>query len=122
MDLFSSVCAVQNLWLAARAEGLGVGWVSIFDNETVRKTLGIPERILPVAYLCVGKVRGYQPRPELETAGWRQRLPLETLIHFDQWGQQGPDQAVADANLLDQLRIDERAAQNGALLEEIANA
>jgi 5,6-dimethylbenzimidazole synthase len=92
--------------------------VSIFDNETVRKTLGIPERIIPVAYLCVGKVRGYQPRPELETAGWRQRLPLETLIHFDQWGQQGP---VLDANLLDQLRIDERAAQNGALLEEIAS-
>jgi 5,6-dimethylbenzimidazole synthase len=116
MDVFSSVCAVQNLWLAARAEGLGVGWVSIFDNETVRKILGIPERIIPVAYLCIGKVRGYQPRPELETAGWRQRLPLESLVHFDQWGQQGDD-----SGLRGRIETDERAAQNGALLAEIAS-
>ena len=86
MDLFSSVCAVQNLWLAARAEGLGVGWVSIFDNGKLQRILGVPRRIVPVAYLCVGKVRGYHPKPELEAAGWLPRLPLETLLHFDRWG------------------------------------
>jgi 5,6-dimethylbenzimidazole synthase len=86
MDLFASVCAVQNLWLAARAEGLGVGWVSIFDNGKLQRILGIPRRIVPIAYLCVGKVRGYHPKPELEAAGWLPRLPLETLLHFDRWG------------------------------------
>ena len=86
MDLYSSVCAVQNLWLAARAEGLGVGWVSIFDRQTVQSVLGIPQDIVLVAYLCVGKVKGYHPRPELETAGWRRRLPLADLVHLDHWG------------------------------------
>lgn len=86
MDLYSSVCAVQNLWLAARAEGLGVGWVSIFDAETVQAVLGIPKDIVLVAYLCVGKVKGYHPRPELECAGWRPRLPLAELVHSDRWG------------------------------------
>jgi 5,6-dimethylbenzimidazole synthase len=88
MDLFSSVCAVQNFWLAARAEGLGVGWVSIFDNEAVQRILDIPAHVVPVAYLCLGKVKGYHPRPELETAGWLPRLPLESLVHFDRWGAQ----------------------------------
>ncbi len=108
MDLYSSVCAVQNLWLAARAEGLGVGWVSIFDNGTVQRILNIPKRIVPIAYLCLGKVSGYHKRPELEAAGWRQRLPLEQLVHFDVWGRQGIEEA-----LLDQLRDDQRAAQTG---------
>lgn len=88
MDLYSSVCAVQNLWLAARAEGLGLGWVSIFDNTEVQEILNIPKGIIPVAYLCLGRVRGYHPKPELESAGWRPRLPLETLLHFDGWGRQ----------------------------------
>jgi len=104
MDLYSSVCAVQNLWLAARAEGLGIGWVSIFDNAVVQQALNIPAGIVPVAYLCVGKIRGYHPRPELESAGWRARLPLDQLIHFDQWGAQG-----GEDGLLEQLRDDEAA-------------
>jgi len=93
MDAYSTVCAVHNLWLAARAEGLGVGWVSIFDNDVVRKTLNIPDHIVPVAYLCIGHVRGYYQQPELELAGWRQRLPITELVHFDQWGcqNQQPD-------------------------------
>ena len=95
MDIYSSVCAVQNLWLAARAEGMGVGWVSIFDNATVQAALNIPEGIVPVAYLCVGKVRGYHRRPELETIGWRRRLPLEDLLHFDQWGSPERDETLA---------------------------
>ena len=94
MDMFSSVCAVQNLWLAARAEGLGVGWVSIFDNATVQAALNIPKGIVPIAYLCVGKVKGYHRRPELEAAGWRPRLPLDELLHFDQWDGPEPEEAL----------------------------
>ncbi len=108
MDLFSSVCAVQNLWLAARAEGLGVGWVSIFDNGTVQRILGIPKRIVPVAYLCIGKVRGYHARPELEKIGWRPRLPLDSLVHFDQWGHQD-----AEPEFRRILRDDALAARHG---------
>ncbi len=111
MDLYSSVCAVQNLWLAARAEGLGIGWVSIFDNETVRKSLDIPDGIVPVAYLCVGRVRGYHPRPELESAGWRPRLPIGDLIHFDRWN--GPHR---EKPLLDRLAQDQEAVYRGTFV------
>ena len=86
MDLYSAVCAVQNLWLAARSEGLGVGWVSIFRQSAIREILQLPERIMPVAYLCIGHVSHFLDQPELEAAGWRTRLPLEDLLHFDGWG------------------------------------
>lgn len=88
MDLYSSVCAVQNLWLAARAEGLGVGWVSIFDPAALQQTLGIPPEIVPVAYLCLGYVSHFVDRPELETAGWQRRQQVEELVFHEQWGQQ----------------------------------
>lgn len=87
MDIYSSVCAVQNLWLAARSEGLGVGWVSIFHQQALKEILGLPERIIPIAYLCLGQVSHFYDKPELETAGWRPRLPLEDLVYFEQWGQ-----------------------------------
>lgn len=87
MDLYSSVCAVQNLWLAARAEGLGVGWVSIIKQEALQKELNIPANIVPIAYLCIGHVSHFHQSPELQKAGWRNRLPLQDLIHFDQWQQ-----------------------------------
>ncbi|CAA6603889.1 5,6-dimethylbenzimidazole synthase [Rhodospirillaceae bacterium LM-1] len=90
MDEYSTVCAVMNLWLAARAEGLGVGWVSILDPEALKETLGIPERVVPVAYLCIGYVTHFLDKPELELAGWRQRLPLESLVHQDRWGNDAP--------------------------------
>lgn len=114
MDVFSSVCAVQNLWLAARAEGLGIGWVSIFDNEVVRQALNIPEAIVPVAYLCLGKVAGYHRRPELEEAGWRPRLPLDELIHFDQW--RGAD---SESGLLERLRADQAAVGVGTFIGDM---
>ena len=85
MDLYSAVCAVQNLWLAARAENLGVGWVSIIHNENLREILNIPENIVPIAYLCVGHVRFFHEKPELEKAGWLNRLPIEEVIHYDTW-------------------------------------
>jgi 5,6-dimethylbenzimidazole synthase len=85
-DLFSTCLAVQNLWLAARAEGIGVGWVSIVDPEQLARTLQLPEHVQPVAYLCLGYVSEFLPRPELEIAGWRARLPLEQLLHGNTWG------------------------------------
>jgi 5,6-dimethylbenzimidazole synthase len=86
VDLYSTVCAVQNLWLAARAESLGVGWVSILDLEQLKSTLGIPPGVTPVAYLCVGYVSGFLPQPELEEKGWETRSDLASLTHFDRWG------------------------------------
>ncbi len=87
-DLFSTCCAVQNLWLAARAEGLAVGWVSILSNDQLKEDLDIPDHIQPVAYLCVGHTESFYPKPMLETAGWAQRLPVEKLIYYNKW--QGP--------------------------------
>jgi nicotinate-nucleotide--dimethylbenzimidazole phosphoribosyltransferase len=85
MDLYSSVCAVQNLWLAARAEGLGVGWVSIVDTIDLKDILSLPANVEPVGYLCIGYVSEFPPRPELETAGWLPRLGLENVIRLESW-------------------------------------
>lgn len=86
-DLFSTCLAVQNLWLAARAEGIGVGWVSILDQEQLSAALDLPEHVYPLAYLCLGYVGEFLDQPELETKGWRSRLPLSELVHGDKWGQ-----------------------------------
>ncbi|WP_207484118.1 5,6-dimethylbenzimidazole synthase [Arenibaculum pallidiluteum] len=99
MDLYSAVCAVQNLWLAARAEDVGVGWVSILRPDDLRAALGIPAGIQPIAYLCVGYVSHFLERPELEAKGWLPRMPLAEVVSFDQW-QSRPE---ADP-LLDLLR------------------
>lgn len=96
MDLYSTVCAVQNFWLAARAEDIGVGWVSIVKQERLREVLGIPEDIIPIAYLCVGYVSEFLDQPELERRGWSSRLPLKDLIYYDQWGQQGVNQSLTE--------------------------
>jgi 5,6-dimethylbenzimidazole synthase len=85
-DLYSTCCAVQNLWLAARAEGVGVGWVSIVDPVELAKTLALPDQVVPVAYLCAGYVLEFPDSPELERLSWRHRLPLADLIHIDSWG------------------------------------
>lgn len=109
MDLYSSVCAVQNLWLAARAEGLGVGWVSIFNQAALQAALGIPKGITPIAYLCVGYVSHFYAKPELEAAGWLPRLQIEDLVYFDQWGQ-----SDAQDPLIRQLMFDQATAQANA--------
>ncbi|CAM3352802.1 5,6-dimethylbenzimidazole synthase [Paracoccus nototheniae] len=84
-DLYSTACAVQNLWLAARAEGIGVGWVSIFRPDDLRAILRLPDHVVPVAYLCLGHVTELYPEPELQAKGWGQRLPLDDLIFEDSW-------------------------------------
>ena len=87
-DLYSTVCAVQNLWLAARAEGIGVGWVSIFRDADLRRILRLPDHVVPVAYLCLGHVRELYDQPELQARGWTARHPLESMIFRDGWGGQ----------------------------------
>jgi 5,6-dimethylbenzimidazole synthase len=85
MDLYSCVCAIQNLWLAARAEGIGVGWVSIIDPKVLSEILEIPEPLEIVAYLCLGPVHTFRKKPELESVGWEKRLPLQQLIHSNKY-------------------------------------
>ncbi len=86
-DLYSTVCAVQNLWLAARAEGIGVGWVSIFKDADIRHILNLPDHVVPVAYLCLGYVDELYQQPELEAKGWRQRIDIESLVFSNRWGE-----------------------------------
>jgi len=86
MDLFSTVCAVQNLWLAARAEGVGVGWVSIIHEEFLRKIFKLPDSVVVIAYLCIGHVSHFPKMPELEKAGWLPRLNLDELVFYEEWG------------------------------------
>lgn len=85
MDAFSTVCAIQNLWLAARAEGVGLGWVSIFHEAEVKAMLGIPDRVQIIGYLCLGFVDELYSAPELAVKGWRQRLSLDELIFEEAW-------------------------------------
>jgi 5,6-dimethylbenzimidazole synthase len=85
MALYSAVCAVQNLWLAARAEGVGVGWVSVLDNEALKRVLNIPGNVVPVAYLCLGYVDHFSAEPDLERAGWEHRIPLDQVLGFEQY-------------------------------------
>ncbi len=85
-DVYSTCCAVQNLWLAARSEGVGVGWVSILKTARLRAILGIPPHVIPVAYLCLGYVDAFPARPTLAASGWRQRLALEDVVAYEGWG------------------------------------
>lgn len=85
MDLASVSCAIQNLWLAARAEGLGMGWVSLFDPEKLARLLRMPAGASPVAVLCLGYVQAFYPRPMLEQEGWADRLLLEELVYDNVW-------------------------------------
>jgi nicotinate-nucleotide--dimethylbenzimidazole phosphoribosyltransferase len=88
-DVYSTCLAVQNFWLAARAEGIGVGWVSIVDNQQLAAALGLPEGVIPVAFLCVGYPVEFPETPLLESTGWRGRIGLADLVHFDGWGEKG---------------------------------
>jgi 5,6-dimethylbenzimidazole synthase len=83
--IYSAVCAIQNLWLAARAEGIGVGWVSILEPTLLREALKIPRHITPVAYLCLGYVDAFATEPDLERAGWETRTPLKSVLSLDEY-------------------------------------
>ena len=85
--IYSVCCAIQNLWLAARTEGVGLGWVSIISNNVLKKQLGLPEHIIPVAYLCLGHVTNLETKPDLERAGWLPRLDLKDVVYYEKWEQ-----------------------------------
>lgn len=87
MDLASVACAIQNLWLAARAEGLGMGWVSLFDPERLARLLRMPGDSEPVAILCLGHVDAFYPAPMLQLEGWRQPQAIGELVSENYWGQ-----------------------------------
>ena len=87
MDLASAACAIQNLWLAARAEGLGLGWVSLFDPTAVASLLQMPEGADPIALLCIGPVHSFYEEPMLQQTRWAQRCALDDLLFEETWGQ-----------------------------------
>jgi 5,6-dimethylbenzimidazole synthase len=96
MDLASAACAIQNLWLAARAEGIGMGWVSMFEPEALRELLKLPVGSRPIAILCLGHVTAFYPRPMLEEQNWAQRCDLRSVV-TDCWSEsqaQGDTQAA----------------------------
>ena len=96
-DVYSAACAIENLWLAARAEGLGVGWVSFYRPEDLRALLGIPRRVDPIAYLCLGWPDERPVRPSLEAAGWSARLALDAVVMHEHWSVEGGGGAEASA-------------------------
>ena len=85
MDLASAACAIQNMWLAARAEGIGLGWVSIFDPVKLAELLAMPAGAQPIAILCLGPVADFPTRPLLESSQWGQRLPLAQVLFDNTW-------------------------------------
>ena len=94
---FSTCLAVENLWLAARAEGLGVGWVSFYEPERLAAILELPPHVSPLAYLCIGWVEGFDSEPELASAGWASPRPLEWAVHHGAWGRRVGPTPFADA-------------------------
>jgi 5,6-dimethylbenzimidazole synthase len=89
MDLASVACAIQNLWLAARAEGIGMGWVSLFDPHALGELLGLPVGAQAVAVLCLGHVESFYAEPMLAQQNWAARQPLESLVYENRWDESG---------------------------------
>jgi nicotinate-nucleotide--dimethylbenzimidazole phosphoribosyltransferase len=97
-DVYSTACAIENLWLAARAEGLGVGWVSFYRPADLRRVLGIPDRVDPIAYLCVGWPDERPSRPGLEAAGWSSRMALGDVVMRERWREASPESMPAGSS------------------------
>jgi nicotinate-nucleotide--dimethylbenzimidazole phosphoribosyltransferase len=128
-DVYSTACAIENLWLAARAEGLGVGWVSFYRPEDLRALLGIPPSVDPIAYLCIGWPDERPVRPGLEAAGWSARAPLQDVVMHERWHEKeplsappspgGPPAALAgpdrDATIAARDRLDQLVKPAGSL-------
>lgn len=87
MDLASVSCAIQNMWLAARVEGLGMGWVSLFEPDELASLLALPDGARPVAILCLGHVDAFYSAPMLELENWRQGIDLGDVLFENKWGQ-----------------------------------
>ena len=102
--LYSVCLAIENLWLACTAEGWGIGWVSFYEESFLSQLLGIPEPVRPVAWLCMGPVSRLADVPDLERHGWRERLPLEEVLHAETWSG-GAHDMMLDPDNPDQRRI-----------------
>jgi 5,6-dimethylbenzimidazole synthase len=102
--VYSVCCAIQNLWLAARVEGIGVGWVSILSTADLKKILSIPDHVLPVAYLCLGYVNEFSAKPDLENVGWLERMALKDVIHYEKWKGLQNDRWIDLHNSFDDVR------------------
>jgi 5,6-dimethylbenzimidazole synthase len=85
MDRYSTCLAIQNLWLAARAEGIGVGWVCFLYPSELREVLDVPPHVEPIAYLCIGYPESFPEEPTLQERGWRQRIDRDDLVHDSRW-------------------------------------
>ncbi|AEE94950.1 cob(II)yrinic acid a,c-diamide reductase [Acidianus hospitalis W1] len=95
---YSTVLAIENLWLAARAENLGMGWVSFLDKNKIKEILGIPSNVEFIAYLTLGYVTKFPERPELEEKGWNYRLPLLEVVFEDRWGNKPNEKLLEKLN------------------------
>ncbi|MGB0733689.1 MAG: 5,6-dimethylbenzimidazole synthase [Pontibacterium sp.] len=98
MDLASASCAIQNIWLAARAEGVGMGWVSIFEPDELANLLNLPEGAEPIAILCIGHVEAFDDKPLLEREGWAQRGDINDYMMQDAWDEDKNQRAQAQWN------------------------
>lgn len=112
-DIYSTCVAIQNLWLAARAEGIGVGWVSILKPEVIRQILGIPDHIVVVGYMCVGYPIEFAERPLLEAVGWLPRLPLSELVFSNRWNGAPGGELASALHHLDENAPDPMAKRSG---------
>jgi nicotinate-nucleotide--dimethylbenzimidazole phosphoribosyltransferase len=117
-DVYSTACAVQNLWLAARAEGLGVGWVSFYRPEDLRALLHMPERVDPIAYLCVGWPDERPVRPGLEAAGWSSRVALDAVVMDERWREDGARPAGSNGHQIQPAASD--SASDGSAPDRAA--
>ncbi|MCA7893392.1 5,6-dimethylbenzimidazole synthase [Burkholderia cepacia] len=115
MDLASAACAIQNMWLAARAEGLGMGWVSLFDVDALRALLRMPDGAKPIAVLCVGHVDAFYAKPMLEQERWAARMPIEACLFENGWDDPAPiDAAGAPSSRADATADPDSASTPGA--------
>jgi len=106
-DIYSTCIAIQNLWLAARAEGIGVGWVSILKPDVIQRILAIPEHVTVVGYMCIGYPVEFEERPLLETVGWLPRLPLSRLVFSNHWNNSPGDELASALRDFDEIACGE---------------
>ncbi len=118
MAHYSTCLAIENLWLTARAEGLGVGWVSFYRPQVLKEILGLPAHVTPIAYLCIGYVEDFDPAPELAQRGWARPRPLSWAVHREQWEERMShpfDDARSAVTGLDPLSVAEAREHHGRL-------
>ncbi|MGH1370766.1 MAG: 5,6-dimethylbenzimidazole synthase [Cellvibrionaceae bacterium] len=118
MDLASASCAIQNVWLAARAEGIGMGWVSIFEPEEVRQLLSMPDDTDPIAILCLGHVDSFYSQPMLIQEGWAERGQLQDYVMDDQWDSEKAERSQQQWDQAKTLKVERETSQRSTKPED----